>query len=117
MLHGGRALRVQRVVRDVVDRAHDPAVIAEIEDVDLTAGRRLQLACEKHGATGFVIQRRPFGGASRTRSGWGRIGGKYTLLDMTDLRTAVIDISKTRDGGIDGDNSNSHRKRVERLTR
>ncbi len=34
----------------------------------------------------------PFGGASRTRTGWGRIGGKYTLLDMTDLRTAIIDV-------------------------
>ncbi len=31
------------------------------------------------------------------RTGWGRIGGKYTLLDMTDLRTAVIDVAKTRD--------------------
>ena len=28
-------------------------------------------------------------------AGWGRIGGKYTLLDMTDLRTAVIDIPTT----------------------
>ena len=40
----------------------------------------------------------PFGGASGTKTGWGRIGGKYTLLDMTDLRAAVIDVSKTRDG-------------------
>lgn len=38
----------------------------------------------------------PFGGASGTATGWGRIGGKYTLLDMTDLRTAVIDVKKTR---------------------
>jgi succinate-semialdehyde dehydrogenase/glutarate-semialdehyde dehydrogenase len=38
----------------------------------------------------------PFGGASGTKTGWGRIGGKYTLLDMTDLRAAVIDVSKTR---------------------
>jgi acyl-CoA reductase-like NAD-dependent aldehyde dehydrogenase len=46
--------------------------------------------------TDFWEPHPPFGGASRTRSGWGRIGGKYTLLDMTDLRTAVIDIRKTR---------------------
>jgi len=38
----------------------------------------------------------PFGGASGTKTGWGRIGGKCTLLDMTDLRTAIIDVSKTR---------------------
>jgi protein ImuA len=38
------------------------AVLGEVEAVDLTAGRRLQLACEKQGATGFVIRRRPYGG-------------------------------------------------------
>jgi succinate-semialdehyde dehydrogenase/glutarate-semialdehyde dehydrogenase len=36
----------------------------------------------------------PFGGASRTRSGWGRIGGRYTMLDMTHLRTVTWDFSK-----------------------
>ncbi len=41
----------------------------------------------------------PFGGASGTRTGWGRVGGKYGLMDMTDLRTAVIDFWNTRDGG------------------
>lgn len=41
-------------------------------------------------STDFWEPHPPFGGASRTQSGWGRIGGKYTLLDMTDLRTAVI---------------------------
>jgi len=46
-------------------------------------------------STDFWEPHPPFGGASRTQSGWGRIGGKYTLLDMTDLRTAVIDISRT----------------------
>lgn len=48
-------------------------------------------------STGFWEPHPPFGGASGTRTGWGRIGGKYTLLDMTDLRTAVIDVEKTRD--------------------
>ncbi len=43
-------------------------------------------------STCFWEQHPPFGGASGTRTGWGRIGGKYTLLDMTDLRTAVIDV-------------------------
>jgi acyl-CoA reductase-like NAD-dependent aldehyde dehydrogenase len=47
--------------------------------------------------TNFWEPHPPFGGASGTRTGWGRIGGKYTLMDMTDLRTAVIDVKKTRD--------------------
>jgi succinate-semialdehyde dehydrogenase/glutarate-semialdehyde dehydrogenase len=38
----------------------------------------------------------PFGGAAGTRSGWGRIGGRYTMLDMTDLKTIVLDV-----GGLD----------------
>lgn len=32
----------------------------------------------------------PFGGAGGKNTGWGRIGGVYTLHDMTDLRTGVI---------------------------
>jgi succinate-semialdehyde dehydrogenase/glutarate-semialdehyde dehydrogenase len=48
-------------------------------------------------STDFWEPHPPFGGASRTRTGWGRIGGKYTLLDMTDLRTAIIDVQNTRD--------------------
>jgi protein ImuA len=52
-------------LEDALGSAGVAAVAAEVEEVDLTAGRRLQLACEKHGATGLVIRRRPFGGASR----------------------------------------------------
>jgi len=43
------------------------AAIGEIEAVDLTAGRRLQLACERSGATGVVVRRRPFGGPPSAR--------------------------------------------------
>lgn len=39
------------------------AAVGEVEALDLIAGRRLQLACERSGATGFVIRRRLFGGA------------------------------------------------------
>lgn len=46
--------------------------------------------------TAFWEQHPPFGGASRTGTGWGRIGGKYTILDMTDLRTAIIDTGSAR---------------------
>jgi len=38
------------------------AAVGEVEALDLIAGRRLQLACERSGATGFVIRRRLFGG-------------------------------------------------------
>lgn len=34
----------------------------------------------------------PFGGAGNRGTGWGRIGGKHTLLDMSDLRTGVINL-------------------------
>ncbi|MGH3024212.1 MAG: aldehyde dehydrogenase family protein [Gaiellaceae bacterium] len=47
-------------------------------------------------STDYWEAHEPFGGASGTRTGWGRIGGRYTLLDMTDLRTVVLDV-----GGLD----------------
>ncbi|HEX8570976.1 MAG TPA: protein imuA [Caulobacteraceae bacterium] len=37
------------------------AVVGEVDRLDLVAGRRLQLACEGSGATGFVLRRRVFG--------------------------------------------------------
>ncbi len=33
-------------------------VVGEVDKIDLTAGRRLQLACERSGATGFVLRRK-----------------------------------------------------------
>jgi protein ImuA len=52
-------------LEDALAAAGVSAAVGEVEDVDLTAGRRLQLACETHGATGFVLRRRPFGGVRR----------------------------------------------------
>lgn len=34
----------------------------------------------------------PFGGASGKRSGIGRLGGKHTMMEMTDLKTITIDL-------------------------
>jgi protein ImuA len=53
------------VTEDALATVGVSCVIAEVEDVDLTAGRRLQLACERRGATGFMLRRRPYGGAAR----------------------------------------------------
>jgi acyl-CoA reductase-like NAD-dependent aldehyde dehydrogenase len=47
-------------------------------------------------STDYWEAHEPFGGASGTRTGWGRIGGRYTMLDMTDLKTVVLDV-----GGLD----------------
>lgn len=47
-------------------------------------------------STDYWEAHEPFGGASGTRTGWGRIGGRYTMLDMTDLKTIVLDV-----GGLD----------------
>lgn len=54
---------------DALATAGVAAVIGEAEDVDLTAGRRLQLACERRGATGFVVRRRPYGGGGKRTVG------------------------------------------------
>ena len=53
------------VMEDALATVGVAAVVGEVEAADLTAGRRLQLACEKQGATGFLIRRRPFGGPAR----------------------------------------------------
>jgi acyl-CoA reductase-like NAD-dependent aldehyde dehydrogenase len=47
-------------------------------------------------STDYWEAHEPFGGASGTRTGWGRICGRYTMLDMTDLKTVVLDV-----GGLD----------------
>ena len=46
-------------------------------------------------STDYWEAHEPFGGAPGTRTGWGRIGGRYTMLDMTDLKTAVLDFGSS----------------------
>ena len=53
------------VMEDALSAEGVAAVLGEAGEVGLTAGRRLQLACESRGATGFLIRRRPFGGRAR----------------------------------------------------
>lgn len=57
------------VMEDALSTVGVAAVVGEVEAVDLTAGRRLQLACEKRAATGFLIRRRPYGGTARREAG------------------------------------------------
>jgi protein ImuA len=52
-------------LEDALGAAGVAAAIGEAESPDLVVGRRLQLACERHGATGFLIHRRLFGGETR----------------------------------------------------
>lgn len=52
-------------IEDALGTVGVAAVVGEVEAVSLTAGRRLQLACERHGATGLLIRRRPFGGGAK----------------------------------------------------
>jgi protein ImuA len=49
------------VLEDALSASGVAAAIGEVESPDLTAGRRLQLACERHDAAGFIIRRRLFG--------------------------------------------------------
>lgn len=44
-------------------------------------------------SNGFWDINMPFGGAGGKNTGWGRIGGKHTLMDMSDLRTGVIHLN------------------------
>lgn len=49
-------------LEDALGTAGIAAAIGEVETLDLVAGRRLQLACERHGVTGFIVRRQLFGG-------------------------------------------------------
>jgi protein ImuA len=67
------------VAEDALATTGVSAVFAEVEAVDLTAGRRLQLACEKRGATGFVIRRRPYGGQGRRTASGSAAATRWTI--------------------------------------
>lgn len=52
---------VLAVLEDALATVGVAAAVGEAEAPDLKAGRRLQLACERRGATGLLLRRRPFG--------------------------------------------------------
>ena len=66
--------QVLAALEDALGSAGVAAAIGEAEVVDLTAGRRLQLACERRGATGFLIRRRMFGAPAGTLASGGLLG-------------------------------------------
>lgn len=81
------------VLEDALSTQGVVAAVGEAEAPDLTAGRRLQLACEKRGGFGVVLHRRPYGGragASQAVSGsaafsrW-RIGPSPTPPPTDDI--------------------------------
>ena len=53
---------VLAVLEDALATVGVVAAVGEAQAPDLKAGRRLQLACERRGATGVLLRRRPFGG-------------------------------------------------------
>lgn len=46
-------------------------------------------------STDYWEAHEPFGGGGGTKSGYGRLGGRYTLEDVTSFKTVAIDINKT----------------------
>ncbi len=56
------------------------AALGETDEINLVAGRRLQLACEKRGSTGFLIRRRPFGGRARPSGGGSAAASRWKVV-------------------------------------
>ncbi|HHY95430.1 MAG TPA: aldehyde dehydrogenase [Firmicutes bacterium] len=47
-------------------------------------------------STDYWEAHEPFGGGGGTKSGYGRLGGRFTLDDVTHLKSIAIDINKVR---------------------
>lgn len=67
------------VMEDALRTRGVAAVFGEAEEVDLVAGRRLQLACEQGRGTGFLLRRRPFGGTARKTAASSAAATRWTI--------------------------------------
>lgn len=47
-------------------------------------------------STDYWEAHEPFGGGGGTKSGYGRLGGRFTLEDVTHLKSIAVDINKVR---------------------
>lgn len=43
-------------------------------------------------SNGYWDLNMPFGGAAGSKTGWGRLGGKFALIDMSDIRCTIFDV-------------------------
>jgi acyl-CoA reductase-like NAD-dependent aldehyde dehydrogenase len=76
------------LVHEAVHGAFVEAVLAEADAVVRLATGQVVV----NDSTCWWDINMPFGGAGGRNTGWGRIGGKHTLLGMTDLRTGAISL-------------------------
>lgn len=73
---------VLAVMEDALSTVGVAAVVGEAEAVDLVAGRRLQLACERRGGTGFLIRRRPFGASGRREAAGSAAASRWRIAPV-----------------------------------
>ena len=79
------------VLEDALRTSGVAAVFGEVDEVSLTAGRRLQLACEGGSATGFILRRRAFGVARRRGHAGGSAAATRWMIASAPSRPAPDD--------------------------
>jgi protein ImuA len=84
------------VMEDALRARGVAAVFGEVDEVDLVAGRRLQLACEQAQATGFVLRRRPFGGAARKAPASSAAATRWTITPAPSEPAAGMGLGPRR---------------------
>jgi len=64
------------------------AAVGEVETVSLIAGRRLQLACEKSGAAGLILHRRPYGGQRKSERPGSAAASRWKITSAPSVPAA-----------------------------